>query len=272
MKSRTLATTLLPAAPGLHLARTELRSDQISATLIAAQPCSPCPACGYRSQQVHSRYQRTVMDLPWGRFTVRLQLSARKFFCRVPTCPRRIFTERLPEVVAPYARRTTRLVEVLRLLGFALGGEAGARLVARLGMAVSPATLLRLVRRASLADRLTPRVLGVDDWAFRKGHRYGTILVDLEQRRIIELLPDRKAESLARWLDEHPGVQIITRDRAQVYAEGARQGAPQATQVADCWHLLKNLGEALERYLLHHRQAIKAAGGRICAPAELPGR
>jgi transposase len=174
---------------------------------------------------------------------------------------RRIFTERLPRLVAPYARRTARLDSVLSLLAFALGGEPGARLAGRLGMTTSPATLLRLVRRASAVERPTPRVLGVDDWALRRGQRYGTILVDLEQHRAVEVLPARNAEPLVEWLQAHPGVEIFSRDRAPAYAEAARKGAPQAVQVADRWHLLQNLVEALERCLLRFRPSLKAAAG-----------
>jgi transposase len=210
---------------------------------------------------VHSHYQRTVADLPWGGHTVRLHLHVRKFFCRQPTCSRRVFTERLPHLVHPYARRTARLDSLLSLLAFALGGEPGARLVGRLGMTTSPATLLRLMRRATVPEQPTPRVLGVDDWAIRKGHRYGTILVDLEQHRIVDVLPARSAEPVVEWLEAHPGVEIFSRDRAPAYAEAARKGVPHAVQVADRWHLIQNLVEALERCLLRFRPALKAAAG-----------
>jgi transposase len=190
---------------------------------------------------------------------VRLRLHRRRFFCSSPACSRRIFTERLPATTTPYARRTLRLNEALQLIGFALGGEAGARLSSRLGMTVSGDTLLRRVRQLTAADPPAPRVLGVDDWAWKRGHRYGTILVDLERHRVVDLLPDREVVSLERWLEAHPGMEVISRDRSSAYAEGATKGAPKAVQVADRWHLLKNLGEALERILQSQHQHLQQA-------------
>jgi transposase len=269
--TRTLATSLLPLEHCLHLEDVTIGPDQIVATVVATSPRGTCPVCGTWSEAIHSLYQRTIVDLPWGQQTVRLHLRVRKFFCRQPTCARRVFTERLPAVVAPYARRTTRLTEVVRLLAFALGGEPGARIVKRLGIEASPATLLRLIRRAAVVSPPTPRALGVDDWSFRKGHRYGTILVDLEQHRIVDVLPERKSEPLVEWLQAHPGVEVFSRDRAAAYAEAARKGAPQAVQVADRWHLLQNLVEALERCLVQYSSALKVARGTAEAvPGLLP--
>jgi transposase len=259
--TRTLATSLLPLDHGLRLEDVTVGPEQIVATLETTAPRGTCPGCGTWSEAVHSHYQRTAADLPWGGHSVRLRLRVRKFFCRQPACTRRVFTERLPQIVAPYARKTARLESVLSLLAFALGGEPGARLVGRLGMTTSPATLLRLIRRTAVVSAPTPRVLGVDDWAFRKGHRYGTILVDLEQHRVVDVLPARSAEPVVEWLKAHPGVEVFSRDRAPAYAEAARKGAPQAVQVADRWHLIQNLVEALERCLLRFRPALKVAAG-----------
>jgi hypothetical protein len=182
---------------------------------------------------------------------VSLVLEVRRFFCDAAACARQIFAERFPGLATPKSRRSARLTALLQPIAVAVGGEAGARLVGDLGLTASPDTLLRLLRALPLPSGLTPRVLGVDDWARRRGRRYSPVLVDL--------LPDRSAETLAAWLAAHPGVEIIARDRSGAYADGARQGAPEAVPVADRWRLLKNVGDALERFLLGQQAALRQA-------------
>jgi hypothetical protein len=174
-------------------------------------------------------------------------------------CHRKIFAERLGEELQPYARRTNRLNQHLNAIGFALGGNAGSKLACFIGMPVSSSTLLRVILNTDDEPVNTPSVLGVDDFAFRKGNTYGTILVDLEKNKPIDLLPDREGATLEKWLKDHPGVEIISRDRAGSYAQGAKAGAPDAIQVADRWHLLKNLGDALKRMLDQHNRELRLA-------------
>jgi transposase len=247
------------ALQGWHLDET---AAQLTLHVTATRARVRCPLCQVLTPRVHSRYSRILADLPWGPYTVRLHLRVRKFFCDQPACARRIFTERLPTVAAPWARRTLRLAQRLLASGLALGGEAGARLAARLGLATSPATLLRLVQVASAPASSAPRILGVDEWAWRRGQRYGTILVNLEDHQVLDLLPERSAASLAAWLAQHPTVIIVCRDRSALYADGIRRGAPTAVQVVDRFHLVQNLREAVETCLHDQQPALQAAAAR----------
>lgn len=262
--------SLLPDPLYLHLLRLEAEPQSITAAVTTIASSAMCPRCQCSSEKVHSRYQRQVADLPWMGWRMRLQLHTRRFFCLNTECSQAIFTERLPSVVAPYARHTIRLAEALTLIGFALGGEAGKRLSQELRLQTSPDTLLRLVRAAPEIKQTTPRILGVDDWSFRRGRKFGTILIDLEKRVPVDLLPDREAETLKKWLIEHPGVEIISRDRGGNYAEGARTGAPQAQQIADRWHLCKNLSETLEGFLLRKKSVLKEALNEPGEPERKP--
>jgi len=243
-------TPLVPLPDGLEIIAVSETSEELLVHITSNSLCSPCPVCSTPSQAIHSYYRRKPADLPCAGRPIRLLLIVRKFFCRNPACPRKVFTERLPELIKPASRLTTRLREALQTIGFALNGEGGARLACRLGIPISATTLLRSLHLVPTPPIGKVRVVGLDDWAWRKGQRYGTIIIDQERHVVIDLLAERSAESVQKWLEAHPEVEIVSRDRGGTYVDGATWGAPQATQIADRWHILSNLGDAVEEFLI----------------------
>ena len=242
----------------LHVDELSFTADLLILYASTTNLAAECPLCRQPSRRIHGCYTRTLADLPWCGTPVRLRVRVRKFFCDVPYCERRIFAERLDEVTRVHARTTERQREALEWIAFALGGEAGARLARQLGLLVSPDTLLNRIRKAFGSEAEDVRVLGVDDFSLGASHP-GTILVDLERHRIVDLLGEHSVESLAKWLSQHPKVEVASRDRSHICREGLSAGAPQATQVADRWHLLRNLAEMLDEFLNQKRPRLKAA-------------
>lgn len=242
-----LPLELFATPPGSRFDDCFLDLDNLTVYLAITTPNAACPVCSSDAHTVHSRYTRRLADLPCLGRAVRLQATVRRFSCPEPECPRRIFAERLPGFAEPHARTTARLRQAHESIGSALGGEAGARLTIGLSMTTSPDTLLRRVKQLKDHSVPPPRFVGIDDWAWRKGQRYGTIVVDLERGDVVDLLPDRDAETVKKWLNEHPGIELVSRDRWSDYVQAAAEAAPNAQQVADRWHLLKNLREVIER-------------------------
>jgi transposase len=241
--------SLLPPSDILILDRIERDADRFR-LMVHVEQEPVCPACGECSRSQHSCYLRHLHDLPWQGVSVELWATVGRFRCRNPPCPRKIFCERLPHIARVYARQTARAAEIVRLIGYVAGGRPGQRILERLSMRTSDDTVLRRIQEESVhQDCLPVRNLGVDDWAWRKGQEYGTIMVNLDLHRVVDLLPDRATESFSEWLRQHPEISTISRDRCGLYAEGATLGAPQSKQIADRFHLILNLSATMERVL-----------------------
>ncbi len=208
------------------------------------------------------------MDLPCTGQPIRLLLTVRKFFCRVASYPRKVFTERLPELLEPFSRLTTRLRTAVQDIGFATCGKGGERLSPKLGIRISDTTLLWSLFLVKIPAVEQVRVVGIDDWSWRRGQRYGSILVNLGTHKIIDLLPERTVESVVDWFEAHPKVEIVSRDRGGTYVDGATQGAPLAIQVCDRWHLLKNLGDAVEDFLVRAKIRLPEAEAQESPPGQ----
>ena len=252
---------LLPSLSLLRMTSYEMDQERqsIKLSVSSTQTLARCPLCERFTGQVHSRYHRTLADLPCLHFSLILLVQVCKFFCPNPACHRRIFTERIPDIAAPWARKTVRQVQRLQDIALALGGAAGSRLGKRLGYSSCGSTLLNHLRHLPLPVFGVPKILGVDDFSFRRGQNYGTILVNLETHQPIALLADRKADTLAAWLEEHPGVEVVSRDRSKTYKSAIDKAAPHAIQVADRFHLVKNLSKALTIALGSYGPQLKEA-------------
>src|SRR5260221_1536612 len=244
---------------GFEVTDLEIIDQVLIICVVSTQRCVCCPVCSSPAKRIHSHYERTLADLPCMGKQVRLLLSVRKFFCDVTVCCRKIFVERLSPFIEPWARVTARLFELVQVIGLATGGMLGARVTNQAGVKTSWKTIIR--RIMALPDKPADPVveLGIDDFSFRRGRKFGTILLDMQKHEVIDMLPDRKAETVKAWLQEHPEIRKVSRDRGGEYASAAREGAPQATQSADRYHLHDNLVKAVERTLVRCRRELRQA-------------
>ncbi len=257
----------------LTVDRVERSTEGLTLSLHATTGCVCCPSCGTAGSRIHSRYTRTVLDLTCVGQRLRLKLLVRKWICPSDSCPQRIFAEPFAGLARRYARMTDRLITALQSAGVTSNGADGACLLSDLAMPTTAKTLIRRVLELPLPKEGSIRMAGIDEWAWKKGSHYGTILVDLQQHRIAALLPERSVETSTAWFKKHPEVTIVSRDRGKIFHAAADAGAPQAKQVVDRFHLQKNFGEALEKFFGHHKRLLKATARKLAGktlPSQAP--
>lgn len=272
-------TPLLPLPDNLEITSISETEHELLVRVTSHRVSSPCPVCSTPSFSIHSYYRRKPLELPCAGRSIRLLLSVKKFFCRVASCPQKIFTERLPELIEPSSRLTTRLRTLVQAICAAFNAKGGARLGEQFGIHFTRETFLRSLHLLSTPSVGSVKAVGIDDFAWKRGKRYGTVILDLETHQLIDMLPDREAETVKQWLLAHPEIEIVSRDRAGAYADGAAQGAPQALQIADRWHMCKNLGDAVQDYLVRQKIQMPPSSSpnvtteqvaAVCAPAPPP--
>ena len=237
--------------PGVRVLGITLHEEEYWVVSVAANPVGICPDCRVRSRYRHGWHNRCLQDLPVQGQVVKIKLALNRWQCRHRNCKRRTFTDLLPKIALPHARRTVRMAEIVGLVGHSMGGRPGEHLMRRLGMPTSDDTILRQLKRNAppSTQGRNIRVVGIDDWSWRRSTRYGTIMVDLERRAVVDVLDDRSVESAKAWLRDRPSIEIVSRDRCGLYAQAAREGAPQAKQVADRFHLVQNLRAAIKEQM-----------------------
>jgi len=259
---------IFPDLPNVEVEGVEV-AEEITLILHTTSPTASCPSCGTASSRIQSRYTRMLRDLPSVGHPIRLILHVRRFFCKKGTCAQKIFVERLPELCHPYAQRTKRLQKALCELGLKGGGQAEADMGTELGFSGSRDTILRLVHQWERPALPEPHIIGLDDWAWKRRLRYGTLICDLERGLPIDLLPDRTVETVSAWLKEHPSVDTISRDGSSEYASAIKKGAPQAREVSDRWHLTKNLAGCVSMLLAASLAQFRRAAVAAAANSKL---
>jgi transposase len=243
----------------LEIMAVKRMDDQVVLSVQGLKKTCPCPGCNMDSNKVHSYYYRKIKDLPAFNNKICLHVKARKWYCFNTDCSRKIFTERFEHNFIRYKRTSDRLREKLLKIALLTGGNQGKRLCHTLNINISSSTLIRLIHEQKVPEPATGYAVGIDDWAFKKGISYGTLVVDLQQKKVVDLLPDREAQTVENWFRAKPEVTIVTRDRFSRYATGITNALPEATQITDRWHLLKNMGDALQKLLERKRQGILAS-------------
>jgi transposase len=269
--SQEMLSSVFHFPAGITIDSIDPSAYELVIRIVCDFPTMPCPGCHQPSARIHSRYQRLVADLPCAGRNVILALTLRKFVCGTPGCPRKIFTERLPGLVESYGRMTGRLIALLHAIGVVAGGQKGTRLADRFAIATTSSTLLRHLMQLPAPLTRRVRVLGMDDFAWKKRFTYGTILVDLERRAIVDVLADRESATVEAWLQAHPEIEVVSRDRGKDFTKAATRAAPQARQVVDRFHLVRNLAEVLQKILAHCRAEIRQEDADQLPPPKAAG-